>query len=245
VAVIERIASAGKHMLVDKPLALSVPECDAIERACSAAGVVCLPAYHYRFHPAVRSARAAVMGGSIGLPWAIHSEFIIAEGTSAWPPGELLNFGLYPIDAMRSIVGLQVRSVYATRGAFFFGDGADDFSVLAMTLEHGVVATTSVGRAPTAGHPNGYGGDRRLRLMGSHGTLIVDAAKPALSVYGAERRYYGKDSLRALVDHLVACVRGDVEPELGPGDARAALEVVVAARISAEQNRVVDLPLGF
>ena len=143
-----------------------------------------MPAYHYRFNPAIRSARAAVVGGSIGLPWAVHAEFIIANGTAAWPLGELLNFGLYPVDAIRAVLGLEARSVYATSGAFFYDGDADDLSVLALTFERGVIATTSVGRAPTQGHPNGYGGDRRLRIMGSHGTLAVDAAAPSLSVYG-------------------------------------------------------------
>lgn len=241
VEVIEKVAAAGKSMLVDKPLALTVEECDAIERAVAAAGVACVPAYHYRFSPAVRSARAALMDGSIGLPWAIQSEFIVAGGTGAWPLGELANFGLYPIDAIRSILGLEVESVYASTGSFFYGDGPDDFSVLTLTMEHGVVATTSVGRAPTRQHPNGYSGDRRLRVMGSHGTVIVDAAKPALQVYGEPAVTYGGESLRTLVDHLVACLRRGDAPEIGPADARAALEVTLAARASAAANRVVYL----
>jgi predicted dehydrogenase len=245
VAVLEQVASAGKHALVDKPLALSLPECDAIERVFAAtAGLVCMPAYHYRFNAAVRSARAAVAGGSIGLPWAIHAEFVIAGGTAAWPLGELANFGLYPVDAIRAILGLEVRSVYATVGSHFYGGDADDLSVLALNLEHGVIATTSVGRAPTAGHPNGYGGDRRLRIMGSHGSLVLDAARPALTVSGGGRtqqRYYGAESLRALVDHFVSAVRGLESSELGPRDARAALEVTLAARVAANENRVVDL----
>lgn len=248
VVVIERIARAGKAMLVDKPLALTLAECDAIERAATAAGVVCMPAYHYRFHPSIRAARTAVAGGSIGLPWGVQGEFIIAGGTAAWPLGELANFGLYPVDAIRSILGVEVLSVYANRGAFFYGQdpAAEDFAVLALTLEHGILATTSVGRAPTRGHPGGYGGDRRLRIMGSHGTLVVDASKPKLSVYGggsAVERYYGAESLRLLVDHFVACVRDGQRPEVGPRDARASLEVTLAARQAAAENRVVRLPL--
>jgi len=240
VTVIEQVAAAGKSMLVDKPLALTLEDCDAIEAATSAAGVACAPAHHYRFSTAVRSARAAVAGGSIGLPWAAHGEFILAGGTAAWPLGELMNFGLYPVDALRSILGLEVQSVYATSGTVFYDD-ADDFSVLAMTMEHGVIATTTVGRAPTTGHPNGYGGDRRFRLMGSHGTLVVDAARPALDVYGAPRAFYGTDSIGALTDHVVQCLLDGRQPEVGPRDARAALEVVLAARESAAQNRVVEL----
>jgi predicted dehydrogenase len=243
-AVLERVAAAGKHALVDKPLAPALAECDAIARAFER--LVCMPAYHYRFNPAIRSVRAAVAGGSIGLPWAVHAEFIIAKGTAAWPLGELLNFGLYPVDAIRAVLGLEAHSVYATSGAFFYDGHADDLSVLAMTFERGVIATTSVGRAPTQGHPNGYSGDRRLRIMGSHGTLAVDAAAPSLSVYGerSTQRYYGAESLRALVDHFVAAVRGEQAPELGPHDARAALEIILAARTSAIDNRVVELNGG-
>jgi predicted dehydrogenase len=245
VAVLERVAASGKHALVDKPVALSLDECESIERSfAKATNSVCMPAYHYRFHPALRAARAAVAGGSIGLPWAAHAEFIIAAGTSAWPLGELLNFGLYSVDALRAVLGLEVRSVYASVGNFFYAGDADDFSVLALNLEHGVIATTSVGRAPTTGHPNGYGGDRRLRVMGSHGTIVVDAGAPALTVYSggrAEQRYYGIESLRGLVDHFVAVVRGEQSPELGIRDARAALQVVLAARVSATENRVVEL----
>jgi predicted dehydrogenase len=247
VAVLELVAAAGKHALVDKPLALSVEECDAIERAFTANGVVCVPAYHYRFHPSIRSARAAVAGGSVGLPWAVHAEFIVAAGTAAWPLGELLNFGLYSVDAIRAILGLEVESVYATLGSFFYGGGPDDFSVLALNLEHGVVATTSVGRAPTTGHPSGYGGDRRVRIMGSHGTVVVDAAQQSLRVYGdgrAELRGYGDESLRLLVDHVVACIRSGQTPEVGPRDARAALQVILAARIAAAEQRVVALDEG-
>jgi predicted dehydrogenase len=245
VAVLQRVAVSGKHALVDKPLALGLDECDAIARSfAEAPRSVCMPAYHYRFHPALRSARAAVAGGSIGLPWAAHAEFIIAAGTSAWPLGELLNFGLYSVDALRAVLGLEVRSVYASVGSFFYSGDADDFSVLALNLEHGVVATTSVGRAPTTGHPNGYGGDRRLRVMGSHGTIVVDAVAPSLAIYGggrAQQRYYGTESLRGLVDHFVSVVRGEQSPELGIRDARAALEVVLAARVAAAENRVVEL----
>jgi predicted dehydrogenase len=247
VAVLERVAAAGKHALVDKLLALRLDECDAIEAAFASNGVMCVPAHHYRFHPAIRSARAAVMGGSVGLPWAVQAEFLIAAGTAAWPLGELLNFGLYSVDAIRAILGLEVESVYATSGSFFYGDGPDDFSVLALNFQHGVVATTSVGRAPTTGHPNGYGGDRRVRIMGSHGTVVVDAAQQSLGVYAggrAELRGYGDESLRLLVDHLVACIRTGQSPEVAPRDARAALQVILAARIAAAEQRVVALDEG-
>jgi myo-inositol 2-dehydrogenase / D-chiro-inositol 1-dehydrogenase len=245
VAVLERVAAAGKHALVDKPLALDLAECDAIERRFGP-DLLCMPAQHYRFHPAIRSARAAVAGGSIGLPWAAHGEFMIAEGTAAWPPGELLNFGVYAVDALRAVLGLEIRSVYATVQSAFY-DGADDFSVLALTFEHGVVATTSVGRAPTTGHPDGYGGERRLRVMGSHGTLIVDAGSPGFTVHGdgrSTRRFFGASSLRALVDHFIGAARGEHAPELSVRDARAALEVVLAARTSAAEKRVVQLQGG-
>jgi len=73
---------------------------------------------------------------------------------------------------------------------------------------------------------------------------VVDAAAPSIGVYGggrAEQRYYGRESLRGLVDHLIGVARGEQRPELGPRDARAALEIVLAARASARENRLVPL----
>jgi predicted dehydrogenase len=243
-AVLAEVAAVRKPALVDKPLAADVAGCERIAASFAAAETICMPAYHYRFHPAIRAARAAVIGGTVGLPWAAHAEFLIAMGTAAWPLGELLNFGLYPVDALRAVLGVEVHSVYATVNSVFYDGPADDLSVLALNFAHGIVATTSIGRAPTTGHPNGYGGDRRLRVMGSHGNVIVDAAAPALSIAAdgrAEQRYFGRESLRALIDHFVAAVRGDVSPELGPRDAQAALQIIVAARQSATTNRVVEL----
>jgi predicted dehydrogenase len=244
-AVLAEVVAAGKAALVDKPLADDPASCARIARLVADAGTVCMPAYHYRFHPAIRAARAAVIGGQVGLPWAAHAEFIIASGTAAWPLGELLNFGLYPVDALRAVLGVEVQSVYATVQSAFYGGDADDLSILALNFAHGIVATTSIGRAPTVGHPNGYDGDRRLRVMGSHGNVMVDAATPGLLIAAdgrAEQRSFGRASLRALVDHFVAAVRGEVLPELGPRDAAAALQVIVAARASAAANRVVEIP---
>ena len=126
--------------------------------------------------------------------------------------------------------------MYATSGAFFYDGAADDLSVLALNLEHGVVATTSVGRAPTTGHPHGYGGDRRVRVMGSHGTIVVDAGAPSLAVYGngrAEQRYYGARVDRAPWSITSSPRRAATGARIGPRDARAALEVILAARESA------------
>ena len=178
-----------------------------------------MPAYHYRFHPAIRSARAAVTGGSVGLPWAVHAEFVIAAGTAAWPLGELLNFGLYAVDAMRAVLALEVRSVYATVGTFFYdGDGR-----------------RSVGAGAEYGARRRGDDVRRARADARAiptATAATDAcaswARTAPSSWTRPRRRSActatdapssattaRESLRALVDHFIAVVRGEQRPSLG------------------------------
>jgi predicted dehydrogenase len=253
VAVAELAAGHGKHLLIDKPMALTLEDCDAIATTTTNAGVVCMPAHHQRYQASVRDARAAVAGGRIGLSWAVHADFIVTsraaaaslDELTAWPLGELLNFAVYPIDCIRAMTGLEIRSVYATRGGFFYGnEGDEDFGVLALTLEHDVLATVSIGRAPVSGHLNGGLGEHRYRVMGSHGLLLVDAGKPAITVHGggrSRRLPFGSDSVAVMLDELAAAIRTGRPADIGPSDAQAALAVTLAARQAADDDRVMQL----
>jgi predicted dehydrogenase len=114
-----------------------------------------------------------------------------------------------------------------------------------MNMEHGIIATTSIGRTPVP-HINGYGGDMTIRVMGTHGMLYVDANRPRWVSYsrsGASAIKYGPDKLYDTVDHFVGCVLNDTQPMCSAQEARTTLEVTLAALQSAAENRTVRLPL--
>lgn len=248
VRVIGQLAAAGKHVFVDKPLATSVGEVDAIGRAVSAAGIHLTVCHHLRFAEPVRQAQKAIRGGRIGLPWSVRAEFLISDGNAAAPGGELNNFGCYVIDVVRYLTGAEFRTVYCLKRAFFYDNareaGADDFSYLVARMDHGIIAQLSVGRTPYHHHPNGYDGDLTWSVNGTEGTLLLDLNRPRLLVHseaGARNVLFKRDTLYEITDHFVNAILEGRAPECGVADARAVAQVLEAAHRSAAENRVVSV----
>lgn len=107
-----RAAKAGKHVLCEKPLALSVAECERIARAAEAAGVVVAEAVMYLYHPLVHRARELVREGAIGRLTLVRGSysFVLDNPQNVrWRPelggGALWDVGSYPVSFARTIAG--------------------------------------------------------------------------------------------------------------------------------------------
>lgn len=107
-----RAAKAGKHVLCEKPLALSVAECERIARAAEAAGVVAAEAVMYLYHPLVHRARELVREGAIGRLTLVRGSYSFVLGNPRnvrWRPelggGALWDVGSYPVSFARTIAG--------------------------------------------------------------------------------------------------------------------------------------------
>jgi predicted dehydrogenase len=226
---------AGVHVLADKPLSASLREALRIQRLAAEHGVVVVPAHHIRLGGALRSARAAVRAGRVGLPWNVQADFLVAGGDPS-PLGELVNLALYPVDAVCAILGLDVTRVYAT--------GSPALMTLMLDHPHGVTSTVVCGR--TGGlHGLAPGGlaTHRYRVSGSHGVLTVDATKPALRVRTAGRAsasWTGPGTVDALLDVLAAGIRTG-RPEIGVADAVRTSRVIEAAQRSIDTGAPVHL----
>lgn len=229
-ATLKESLAAGRHVLVDKPMTLSVADAETIAAAAAGTGLVCMPAHHLRFHPAVRSAANAVATGRIGLPWNIQADFLAAGGPPC-PAGELVNFAVYPLDVITALTGLAVRDVYVTAGR-------DDFTVLSLTYERGLHATVTIGRGPRLAD-SGIG-LHRYRISGSHGTLTVDTAKPGFTLRSGDQSrigWIGESTVDSLVAELHRAVTSG-RPALGPADGLAVASVLEAAARSSRNGCV-------
>jgi predicted dehydrogenase len=234
-ATITRYVAAGKHILADKPLAATLRECSAIARLAAERGVVVVPAHHQRLGGALRAARAALRAGRVGLPWNVQCDFLVAGGDPA-PTGELVNLGLYPVDVVHALLGLDVIRMHAV--------GDRNLVTLLLDHERGVTSTIVCGRtAPLGDVPPAGLAVHRYRISGSHGVLAVDATKPALRVRGATGAVWawtGPDTVDALLDVLAAGVRTG-RAELTAADAVYTQRVVEAAQRSLATGTPVDL----
>ncbi len=246
VDVVTAALRAGKHVLVDKPMALTVAECEKIAAVAAETRRVCVPAHHQRFSPPLRTARDAVAGGRVGLPWNVQADFVVAGGGEVFPLGELVNFAPYPIDVVRALTGLEVTDVYATAGARFHDDpaGPDDLAVLCLTHERGLTSTIVVGRSKPLPGVTGPA-LHRYRISGSHGTLVTDATRPAVQVRtvspGPHPRWASAGTVHRLLDDLHTSITTGRPAELGPADAIAAVAVVTACQESIATGRRVSL----
>jgi predicted dehydrogenase len=109
-------AHRGKHVVCEKPMALTVDEARAMRDAAAAAGIVHRVAFNYRFAPAVVMARRLIADGTLGRIHRVRISYLIGGLASATTPwywddrvsGVLLNLGSHVIDMARYLVGEPV-----------------------------------------------------------------------------------------------------------------------------------------
>ena len=150
-----RAASAGAHLIVDKPLSTSLEECDRLLKTVRALGTKSL-VWSRNFLPALLQAREVVERGDLGRIYAMHCDFYFSKdagppigtvlsepinwlerqleahadgsdgGVGVVPVGELQVEGIYPLAYIRMLVGARVQRVFARTTAHFHQANADN-----------------------------------------------------------------------------------------------------------------------
>jgi predicted dehydrogenase len=117
-------ARAGKHVLVEKPMALSLDEADAMIAAAREAGVTLMVAHNLRFAPIYEQVKRIVAEGAIGMPLAARGVFMHAGPDEFWGAtsdwfwqaetaggGALIDMGIHMIDLLRWFIDRPVVEV--------------------------------------------------------------------------------------------------------------------------------------
>jgi predicted dehydrogenase len=115
-----RAVEAGKHVLCEKPLALNSAECDEMAAAAEKAGVVCMEAFMYRFHPRITRVIELLRLGVIGNVRSLYSAFtfrLTSPDNIRLDPelggGSLMDVGCYCVNVCRTVVGSEPLEVQA------------------------------------------------------------------------------------------------------------------------------------
>ena len=114
-----KAVEAGKHVLCEKPLAMSVDEVDAVQSVARKHGRVVAEAFMYRHHPQTLKVQELVKNGSVGNVKLIRGSFsfmLSREGDVRLDPalggGSIWDVGCYPISYARTVVGAKPRQVF-------------------------------------------------------------------------------------------------------------------------------------
>lgn len=254
---------AGKHVVVDKPFATTLDDATALLQTVKVApGRFTM--MHRLFSPQIARARAAIDAGSVGLPLSLDLEWIASDGlsgeaverpefvtdTALSGGGEIMNFLTYPAMTLRYLTGAEVTSVYAEAGSFFFdqhkGAGVEDFGVLSLQMENGIVATITVGRVPQA--PSHAAVHSTLRVIGSHGHLTIDESQPVLDIWQRKERMgiriggdAGQLAVRDVLRTFVEDIRERRTPLVTASDGWATIAAIDAAYRSIQARQPVEV----
>lgn len=144
-------AAAGRHILLEKPMAATVPDCLAIERAAVEHGAVLMIGYKFRFAPTVRAAKALV-------PYPVvvtsHTMYDASQETSGWVNDPTLSGGrltsslVHSVDLMRDLAGSEIVRVQAEGGNLAIeGLGQPDNAVATVRFANGSIGALLHGSA--------------------------------------------------------------------------------------------------
>jgi len=269
VAAVLQAARAGKHILVEKPPAMSLREMDQMQEVCAAAGVKMGVVLQCRTRRAVQALRRAILEGRLGrilhadtyMKWFRATDYYKSD---AWRmcrrsgAGVTIQQAFHYIDLLQYLVG-PVRRVRAQMTNLTHPSIPVEDTLLAfVTYQNGA---QGVVQASTALWP---GTDIRIEVNGENGTAIMVGERMDTWKFKDERpedeeiRRYGSAAVatgatgaaalgchdhQAVIEDMVAAVGNDREPMITLASARPALEWALALYQSAKQDAAVDLPL--
>jgi predicted dehydrogenase len=242
-----KAVEAGKHVLCEKPLALSVAEVDAIMTAARKHGRVVAEAFMYRHHPQTLKVIELVKSGSLGTLKLIRGSFtfILTRKDDVrlkpeWGGGSIWDVGCYPISYARTVVGAEPLEVFGWQVTG--PSGIDETFVGQMRFDGGILAQFASSFVLPF--------QAVMEIVGSEGTLsIPHPFKPGI----AEKIYLTRgERIETITIKGIELYSGEVEdmadaillgkpPRIPLEDSRANVAAIAAFLESARTGLPVRL----
>jgi predicted dehydrogenase len=253
-SLVEDALAAGRHVFVEKPLAVTLEDCDAMIRAATAAGRTLMVGQVLRYYPTWRYVLERVRSGAIGRPIGAQVTRVGGGWGSASVPwrhemakcgGMLMEVNAHEIDFLCELLG-QPQRVYGAMGRFL--DTPMDYPNLAFVSIHfasgalGMLHASQVSAlGDLSGKAEGEAGSIFYRDAFSGNGQITEAlhdAQPTVTRVG-DLTYEPpvQAELRAFVESIAA----GAPPPVTGAEGRRAVAVAVAAYRSAAEGRPIDL----
>lgn len=260
-------AEAGKDIMSEKPLCLTLEEAADVDRAVEDGDVIMMAAHNQLFFPSVLQARQMIMEGDLGEIYMVNSVDCGArrgslsldksswgepvESATTWRAdpekmggGELIDTGYHPAYRLLFLAGEKPTGVSASLGTYRRPMEREDTANVLLGFESGMTgrifsswAMRAPGARPTLFNVMGEAG----QLWGEIDKLYfqpVGFQTPATVEYPEWN--YGR-SFAAEIAHFVDAVEGGFEPLHSVAEATDTLQVILAAYESVREGNIVDL----
>ncbi len=258
-----KAAEAGKHIVIEKPIALTTESADAVIRACKENGVYGTVISQLRFSNAVQETKRALEAGKLGkicmvnlsLKYFRKPEYYSESswrGTWAMDGGgALMNQGIHGVDILLYLLGMP-KTVFGTARTLARPIETEDNAVATFIYENGALGTLC---ASTTAVP---GFQRLLEIHGDTGSIIIRENKiEAWNIPGEEKKEFADEKENILgasdpaavdtfghvkqIRDLILSVREERAPFISLEEGKNAVQMITAVYRSSETGRPIVL----
>jgi predicted dehydrogenase len=239
---------AGKHVFVEKPMANTLAECDALLEAARRAGVEVFVGHSQRFYATTVAARELVRSGELGAPVMARDVWTKAFGIESRPPwfvdrgrgGMWLMNGAHMIDRCCWVLGSGVAAVRGWVGNPIHRSAADDASIAYLQLKNGLAVTLF-----HAGFKQRGRDQCGVEIVMTDGMLDFDSYANRLQIAGAgayeERPIEPINPFVAEFARMVDSITGGAPLAVPPAWARHIVAVLLATEESGRLRREIAI----
>ena len=254
-------AEAKKHILIEKPLCLTMDEAKEIEAAVQASGITLMCAHNQVFTESVQEIKPRIEDGLLGDIYWIHSAdcflsrpyirtgsaALASHGPGTWRSkrelmggGELIDTGYHPTYRLLYLAGAKALTVSAvlTNHRLPQLDGEDTAQVL-VTFDNG--SSGFILSSWAMNLPSGYS----IHVVGDRGTISAGPGRIEYKVNGmdqpAVRELEVPDTFTREIAHFITALENGETPVQSLADGIATLRLIRGAYLSVEQQRIVQL----
>ena len=257
-------AKAGKHVITEKPMAITLEQADGLVHACDAADVRLFVVKQNRLNPSVQLLKRAVDKGRFGriylanttVRWNRPQDYYDAaswRGTWEFDGGAFMNQASHYVDLIQWLVG-PVESVVAKTATQARRIEAEDSGVAVLKFRSGALGVIEVN---VLTYPRNWEGS--IAIIGEKGTAKIGGTAVNKIEHWAFAEYDDDDKLvdaahtnppsvygfghEAYYRNVLSVLKGDAEPETDGRAGRKSLELILGIYESAKTGRDVPLPL--
>lgn len=256
----EQVAAAGKHIVLEKPIAMTISETDRIINAAKKNAVKLAVVHPNRFRPVVQELQKLIENGVFGkishanciVNWNRNQEYYDQapwRGTKEHDGGVLMNQAIHNLDLFLWFMGTpeEVFSMEATR---LRAIEAEDVSTGLIKFKSGALGTV---QAATTAYPKNF--EESITIFGEKGTVKIGGANALYFEHieiegmtkeeaedlkaGVKADPWGIPGHQRIIEDLIESVKYNREPAVTGEDGKRALELVVAFYKSAEINKII------
>jgi len=258
-------AKAGKHVMVEKPMAMTLADADLLIKTCRECGVKLGVIHQNRFNKSIKLLRAALEAGRFGklthgqatIRWNRNQEYYDQapwRGTRLQDGGVLMNQSIHNIDLLQWMLG-EVDSVFGYTATALRNIEMEDVAVAVLKFKNGALGVIE---AATTVYPKNI--EETLNIFGETGSVIVGgiavnrievwefpgSEEEKKQIFAAQENdpptVYGYGH-REIIEDMIRAVKTDGTPAVPGEEGRKALEIILAIYKSQETGQPVKLPL--